>query len=147
MIKKKAFGVIDAVTDFGGLLVLFSGTSIISMIQLLVNILHSVITWRKNGDNALAKNKNSNIPRIFTKFSSKLRHLKRDVKDFIKMSSIHGVSNFSRGFTSKIFWSAVIVLAASTFVTFVHELSNGLDGNRVFMRVDDKIWTDNEVFE
>lgn len=105
-----------------------------------------MITWRRAGDNSSAENLTQNIPMIFTKFSTKLHHLKKDLSDFIKMSSIHGVNNLSRGFEAKIFWSAVIVVAASACVVFVRQLSNFHDQNQVFMRIEDKIWSDTEVF-
>lgn len=146
MIKRRTVGFIYAITNLGGLLMLFSGISIISMIQLLVNVLHFLISWKKKGIRNSVETRSHNIPRIFTKFSTRFHHLKRDVKDFIRMSSIHGVNNLSKGFGSKVFWSAVIVLAASTFVTFVRDLSKGFDQNRIFIRTDDEMWTDKEVF-
>lgn len=146
MIRKKAFGFLDAFTNIGGLLALFGGISVISMIQLLVNVCQCVYAWRRRGGNATTEEPSGRIPSLFTNFSRKLHHLKKDLKDFIGMTSIHGVRNLSKSFGGRIFWSAVIVAATSGCVIIIQEWFDIFDRNRVFIEIDEKTWSDNEVF-
>lgn len=146
MIRKKTFGFLDAFTNIGGLLALFGGISVISLIQLLVNVCQCVVAWRRRGGNATTDEPSHRIPNIFTNFSSKLHHLRKDLKDFIGMTSIHGVRNLSKSFGAKIFWSAVIVAATSACVFVTQEWFGFFDRNRVFIEIDERTWSDNEVF-
>lgn len=145
MIRKEAFGVLEAVSSFGSLLAFFGGISFVSMVQLAAEAFHWLMRRMRFGNSA--KNVAHKIPEITTKFSSMLRQLKKDLGDFVKMSSIHGVRNLSRGFGSKIFWSTVITIATSACIFFVRELFDTFDQNRISIRIDSKTWSSSEVSE
>lgn len=145
MIRKEAFGLLEAVASLGSMLAFFGGLSIVSIIQLTANAylwLMKKMLVVESPDNV-----RRDIPGLFTKFSSMMRQLKKDFGDFIQMSSIHGVRNLSSSFGSKIFWSAVITTATSACIFFVLRLLETFDQNLVSIQIDGETLSSKEVRE
>lgn len=123
---------------------LVSGVSVISVIQLVSNSFCFFISWFKNDKNI------SNIPRAemqnrFACFTFKLYHLRKDLQDFVRMSSIHGVRQLKGTKGKKFFWLTVISVSTAVCVYFVRELLEAFPQNRVVIEIVERSPSENEV--
>lgn len=115
-----------------------------SIVQLSLNLLRLEF-FSKNKTKARA------IPNVLSEnyfhvLSGKLYHLKKDMNDFIRISSIHGIRNLQGGFKEKIFWLAAIVAATASFVYYSRYFFEALSQNEVAMQFDSEPWNSEEVF-
>lgn len=135
------FGILDGIKFVGGLMALVSGISVISVIQLVSNS----FCWFKNDKNT------SSIPRAemqnrFACFTFKLYHLRKDLQDFVRMSSIHGVRQLKGTKGKKFFWLTVISVLTAVCVYFVRELLEAFPQNRVVIEIVERSPSENEVY-
>lgn len=141
---RKDFGLSEALSFLGSFLALAGGISLLSMAQFLLNILRFLITLR------LLRRKTLEIPdlrtfNVFGTISDKLYHLKNDLSDFVKMSSIHGVRNLSGSLKEKIVWSIIIFLATWSCVRYVQLAFVTFPLNEAKTEFDQKIYDISEV--
>lgn len=141
---KKKFGILDGIGYVGGLLALMSGISLVSIIQLIWNFLGFFTAWRKND-----KNETTTIPRAtdsrFRCFTIKLYHLKKDLKDFIKMSSVHGMRNLTGSVGQKFFWLITISGSTAACVLFAQDLFKNFNQNQVTIEIEESSLSAHEV--
>lgn len=143
---KKAFGWSQTVCYLGSFLVFSAGISTFSLIQVFLNFLKLLVP-PKNHRNAIPEIRNLGTKNTFHVLSEKLYHLKKDLADFIKMSSIHGVRNLAGGVGEKIFWLASIAVTSTVLAHCVSDLLEIFPQNTVIFEYDDKLYNVNEVFQ
>lgn len=123
---------------------LTGGISVFSLVQLLLSGMRILIPLNNNtGSKAIPTLRSRNLFHIL---SDKLYHLKKDCADFIRMSSIHGVRNFTESFRENVFWFSVISVATAIWVHFVRDLFEGSPLTEVGVELDHKMWSVDEVF-
>lgn len=140
---KILFGVVQAISYLGSFLALASGVSLLLLLQFLLDFVPDP-SWNTNS-------KLREIPTIKTRtslhvVSEKLGHLVEHVRDFIKMSSIHGVRNLSGDLRKKIVWLAFISAATWGSAHFVYKTVKDFSENAVITELADRTWSVNEVF-
>lgn len=143
-IVKKVLRFSQAVSYLGGFLAFTFGMSSFSFVQLLTSFFCILIPFK------CKRTKATGIPTLGTKnrfhlLTEKLYHLNKDLKDFVKMSSIHGVRNLTGSFRKKVFWLSVIAVATASYVHFVRELLDVSPVNELSMEFDDEMWNVNDV--
>lgn len=143
-IARKRFSSSQAVVYFGSFLALFGGISLLSLMQLLLILAGAFVSLKK------ADNENAEIPSLETRnvfhvLTDKLYHVKKDISEYVKMSSISGVRNLAGSFREKIFWLAIISTAAAMCVHFVRDSFAIFNQKEVFLEYDYKTWSVNEV--
>lgn len=72
--------------------------------------------------------------------SSRFHHLARDLTDFLKKTSIHGVRYLTKTPEKKVVWSIVIVISASLGILYVSDLMKNSSNDPVALEISDKIW-------
>lgn len=133
----------DFVANFGCLMMFAGGISLISLIELLLVIVQCLKTCDSHtgGTQATCKCHRFNVD------SSRFHHLTRDLIDFLKMSSIHGVHYLTKTTEKKVFWSIVIVISASLGVHYVGDLMETLSNDPVVLEISDKVWNVRDVIK
>lgn len=122
---------------------LTGGVSVLSLMELLLTFLRALLRLKSNSTKEVSNIEPKNV---FFVFSGNLYHLKNDFKDFIKMSSIHGVHNLMGSFKEKLFWLTIISISTASCVHFIRELIEAFPQGQVGLELDDKLWNVNEVF-
>lgn len=145
-IRKKKYGLLQAFEHVGGVMALVCGVSVIFVVQLIWNLLSLMTALVKQ-----ESNDTSAIPQIETRdesnfFKRKLHRFKKDLVDFLKMSSIHGCHNLSGGFLTKVFWFVVISVAAAACAYFVSDFVSTIDVNQINVELDETASSSFEVF-
>lgn len=131
------------VANFGCLLMFAGGISVISLIELLLLLVQCLKTC--NG--AIGRIQAIfNCPRCNVD-SSQFHHLARDLIDFLKMTSIHGVHYLTKTTEKKVFWSIVIVISASLGVYYVRDLIKTFSNDPVVLEISDKVWNVRDVIK
>lgn len=131
----------DFVATFGCLLMLAGGISLISLVELLLTLVRCL----KPCDNQNNKLEEICKHSRFQVDSSQFYHMTRDVADFLKMTSIHGVHYLTRSSEKKVLWSLFIVTAASLGVHFVYDSIKNQLKDPVFLEISDQIWNARDV--
>lgn len=141
--SKKVFGTSQAISYLGSFLALAGGISVLSLLQLLLDLLRLIIPLR---DTDTEIRKIREIPTIATKtkfhiLSEKLTHLRKHAADYARISNVHGFSNMTGGFRKKIFWLMVLTVATASCIYFTRNLSQ----NEVIIELDDGVWSVDKV--
>lgn len=144
MAIKDAFGWSLKISYLGSFLVFSGGISLISIVQILLNILKIMIRSEKNR-NMMPKIRKIGTKNVFDVLSEKMYHLRKDLTDFVKMSSIHGVHKLTGNFMKKIFWLAAIAVASIGVSHYLRNLFEIIPRNTVSYDLDDKMRSVNEV--
>lgn len=128
---------------------LMAGMSLLSIIEIFVLVLISIIQAVKNHEN---RNK-------VWKFSSKsetnrlikgikINKISTFIKIFIDSSSIHGLPNTTNKHKSlfeKGFWILFTVISTLICLVMIHDITKRSELNPIEFGIDEKIWTLNDV--
>lgn len=144
MAIKDAFSWSLRISYLGSFLVFSGGISMISIVQILLNILKTMIRSEKNR-NTMPKIRKIGTKNVFDVLSEKMYHLRTDLTDFVKMSSIHGVHKLTGGVKVKIFWLIAIAVASMGFSHHLRNLFEIIPRNTVSYDLDDEMRSVNEV--
>ena len=158
-IRQKAFGVSEFLGSIGGLMGLFAGISIMSLIEIMFDFLNAlkarfmkvkklskivlVIPCQGLLDETNEAKKKLTINRNHVLFQFSRYFLK-----FARSSNIHGVNhivNKEKKPKERIFWFFVTLISTSVCINIVIETVKHSELTPIEFVIDDKIWTLNDV--
>lgn len=143
-VLKRVFGASQAIMYIGNILLLAGGISLLSLVQLLLDFLRFLILSKKSEKNI------REIPSLATHsrfhiWTEKVYHLKKDLVEFLKLSSIHGLHKLTGGVREKILWFLIISVAVAACCQSVLGLFRKNPQNQVGLELDDQTWSATEV--
>lgn len=131
----------QAVSYLGSFLMLASGISALSLVQILHNFFNRGF-WKRAEKKSIPSLRTRNV---FHAMSSNLKHLSRDLAVFVRMTSIHGISNLAGGLKERIFWLAVISASAASCFHFSRNLFEDFAKNKVVIEFDQEMISSKDV--
>lgn len=143
---EKVFGFSQALSYLGAFLALFSGISVFTFVHLLLRFSCFLIPAKKSIENRAIPDLETRGYRLFHSLSDKLYHLKKDLKDFVRLSSIQGVRHVAGDARESFFWLAILAVATGSCVHFVRDLFQKFNQNEVAIEFDSKTSSVHEVF-
>lgn len=152
LIKQKAIGRSEFFGSFGGLMGLVAGMSLLSIIEMVLHLLVTVIQalkqyrkrnkiWAVNASKVVLKQspiqENSFIKKVSTFF-----------KHFVANSTIHGlqdIANKKKNMFEKLFWILTVLASTALCLVTIFDVTNHSELNPIEYGSDEKIWTLNDV--
>lgn len=139
----------DFLAEFGGLMGLLAGISVFSIIELVMTI---VKAFRFAACKTKIEPETDRVLRTRKKFLVDEKHLfyqlSKTFGKLLKESNVHGVrytSDKRLNVFERVFWVVTISLLLGFCSILVFNSLNNLQSNSVIVKVDEKIWSVEEV--
>ena len=153
LIRQKAFGISDFFGSIGGLVGLFAGISVISLVEFTFHTLEAI---KSKVHVTMFRSKVHPMPTINSKCAREIHFNRKHflykyfmyVLYFAESGSIHGINhvgNKNKRPMERFFWMAVTLLLMAFCIVLISDLTKDSELTPIDYGIDDKFWSDNDV--